>query len=186
MAKTNLPSWVKHAPQNLGCLSHGKIMAEQWHTACLINLIITLCRIWGKSGTTAKDTVLLWNYLSLMIMIHWATICSVMPTHISIIKDHFVYYTQSIATIFREKALVVNNHAFLHTPECLQAFRPAHGRWAFPFEWFNGIIQQLNTNHKIGEFKVVILSSCCFPLTMSSFEGKWKEHLWEHSTGGVI
>ena len=176
MAKTILPSWVRRAPQNLGCSSHGKIKAEQWCTTCLVNLVITLCRIWGKPGATAKDTTLLRNYLSLMITICWATMRSVTPAHISITEDHFVYYTQSTAAIFGEKALVVNNHASLHTPECLRAFGPAHGWWAFPFERFNGIIQQLNTNHKIGGFKVVILSSRCFPLTMSSFQGKWKEH----------
>lgn len=163
MVKTTLPSWVGHVPRNLSCSSHRKIKADQWRTACLVNLIITLCRIWGKPGTTAKETALLWNFLSLVITIRWATMRCITPAHISIVEDHLAYYTKSTASIFGEKALVVNNHVSLHTPECLYAFGPVHGWWAFPFERFNGIIQKLSTNHKLGEFALHIF---CFSLTV--------------------
>ncbi|KAN0074682.1 hypothetical protein V8E55_011731 [Tylopilus felleus] len=153
MAKTILPSWVGRAPRNLGCSSHGKLKADQWRTACLVNLIITLA--------TAKETALLRNFLSLVIAIRWATMRCITPVHIAIVEDHLVYYTKSTAAIFGEKVLVVNNHASLHTPECLRAFGPVQGWWAFPFERFNGIIQRLNTNDKLGQMEGTFMKTFC-------------------------
>lgn len=164
MVKMILPSWVGRAPRNLGCSSHGKLKADQWRTACLVNLVITLCRIWGKPSATAKETALLHNFLSLVIAIWWATMRCITPAHIAIVEDHLVYYTKSTAAIFGKKVLVVNNHASLHTPEYLCTFGLVQGWWAFLFERFNGIIQRLNMNDKLGELVMYIL--CCSRLTV--------------------
>ncbi|KAH8996076.1 hypothetical protein EDB86DRAFT_2829217 [Lactarius hatsudake] len=42
MSKTTLPSWIGHAPPELGNGKHGKLSADQWRTACTVNLVVTL------------------------------------------------------------------------------------------------------------------------------------------------
>jgi hypothetical protein len=59
MAKTTIPSWLKHAPANFGSTSHGKIKADQWCTVCLVNLVITLGWLWGTSSAGEKDNSIL-------------------------------------------------------------------------------------------------------------------------------
>jgi len=144
IAKTTLPSWVAQPPWNLGSRNHGKLKADQWCTACLVNLVITFCRIWGYSDASEKDQTLLQNYLSLVIAVRWATTRSTLLCHIEIIEQHMAYYIHSTLELFGPRALVFNNHMSFHIPECLHAFGPAHGWWTSPFEWFNGILQWYN------------------------------------------
>ncbi|KAL4081260.1 hypothetical protein J3A83DRAFT_4083811, partial [Scleroderma citrinum] len=66
MKRTTLPLWVACVPHNLGSPGHGKLKSDQWHMACLINLVITLCRLWGSNDAGERDMALLHNYLSLM------------------------------------------------------------------------------------------------------------------------
>ncbi|KIO04371.1 hypothetical protein M404DRAFT_143283 [Pisolithus tinctorius Marx 270] len=134
MARTTLLSWVAHAPHNLGNPCHGKLKADQWRTACLVNLVITLCRLWGSNNASERDSALLHNYLLLVTAIHWATTHSTSNQHTKIVKKYLVYYVHSTLQIFSPRAPVYNNHASLHMPECLCAFSPAHGWCAFPFE----------------------------------------------------
>ena len=42
MDKTFLPSWMARAPRRLGSPNQGHIKADQWRTACEVNLVITL------------------------------------------------------------------------------------------------------------------------------------------------
>ena len=150
MAKTSLPSWISRAPHNLGSRSHGKLKADQWLMACQVNLVITLCRLWGHSGAGEREQALLHNYLSLVIAVHWATTRSTSEQHVRLVEQHLVYYVQSTLELFGPRPLVFNNHASFHVPECLRAFGPAHGWWAFPFECYNGILQCYNTNSRVG------------------------------------
>lgn len=161
MARTTLPSWVARAPHNLGSPGHGKLKADQWRTACLINLVITLGRLWGSNGASERDMALLRNYVSLVIAVRWATTRSTSEQHAEIVEKHLVYYTRSTLQIFGPRALVYNNHASLHVPECLRAFGPTHGWWAFPFERYNGILQCFKTNTRIGEMEHTMLKAFC-------------------------
>jgi len=141
IAKTTLPSWVARLPQNLGSRNHGKLKADQWRTACLVNLVITFCRVWGCSDASEKDQALLRNYLSLVSAVRWATTRSTSLCHMEIIEQHMAYYIHTTLELFGPRALVFNNHASFHILECLRAFGPAHGWRTFPFERFNGILQ---------------------------------------------
>ncbi|KAF8586066.1 hypothetical protein K439DRAFT_1278066, partial [Ramaria rubella] len=44
--KADLPTWVGRATQ-LGEGTHGKLSADQWCTACTVDLPFTLIRLWG-------------------------------------------------------------------------------------------------------------------------------------------
>lgn len=172
MARTTLPSWVARAPHNLGSPGHGKLKADQWRTACLINLTITLCRLWGSDGASERDAALLRNYLSLVTAVRWATTRSTSDQHAEIVEKHLIYYTRSTLQIFGPRALVYNNHASLHVPECLRTFGPTHGWWAFPFERYNGILQRFKTNTRIGEMEHTMMKAFCRGSNLRAFLGK--------------
>jgi hypothetical protein len=107
----------------------------------LVNLVITLGWLWGTSSAGEKDNSILWNYLSLVITIHWATTCSTSENHAQLVDDYYTYYQKTTIKLFGENAMHTNNnHATQHLSECLHSFGPVHGWWAFPFERFNGII----------------------------------------------
>ena len=56
----------------------------------------------------------------------------------------------SIRALFPTIPLRVNHHVSLHLAEFFLRYGPAHGWWMFPFERIIGILQQVNTNFKIG------------------------------------
>ncbi|PCH34433.1 hypothetical protein WOLCODRAFT_148486 [Wolfiporia cocos MD-104 SS10] len=54
LARTKLPSWINPAPANLGTSEQGKLHADQWLTACMINFPITLIRLWGVESAMSR------------------------------------------------------------------------------------------------------------------------------------
>jgi hypothetical protein len=150
MAETTVPSWMGHPPKNLGTPSHSKLKANQWRTACTVNLVITLVRLWGQHNSSNEHQQLLTNFISLVIAVCWASRQSTSIDHIEIVQSQFDYYLRSLVRLFGKGVLIPNHHLSLHLAECLHAFGPVHGWWAFPFEQYNGIIQQKNTNNKLG------------------------------------
>jgi len=149
MSKTTLPTWISRAPRNFGCASHGKLKADQWRTACMINLVITFCRLWGKPGASRRETEILQNFLSLIIAVCFAMMRLTSEERIVIVKEYFKFYMRSVISIFGKVCLVPNNHLLLHIAECLWRFGPAHGWWAFLFERYNGIIKHYKTNRQL-------------------------------------
>ncbi|KIK22681.1 hypothetical protein PISMIDRAFT_11400 [Pisolithus microcarpus 441] len=172
MERTILPSSVARAPHNLGSAGHGKLIADQWWTACSINLTITLCRLWGSDSASERDVALLRNYLSLVTAVCWATTHSTSDQHAEIVEKHLIYYIRSTLQIFGPRALVYNNHASLHVPECLRAFGPTHGWWAFPFERYNGVLQSFKTNTRIGEMEHTMMRAFCWGSNLRALLGK--------------
>lgn len=150
MKMTTMPSWINRAPKNLGTSSHGKLSADHWRTACTINLVITLIRLWGKDSSTDEEKDLLNNFIDVVTVIRWATARCTSEKHVSIVEVHIRRYLDGLVRLFSSAALLPNHHFLLHLPECIRAFGPVHGFWSYPFERFNGIIQRYNTNNKRG------------------------------------
>lgn len=147
MARTIKPSWLSPAPQNLGSASHGKLSAAQWRTVCMVHLTITLTRLWFHDEVKRQY---LDNFISLVIAVRWATMKVASERQISIVEDHFETYFRSMVKLFGTESAVPNHHMSLHLAQCIRTFGPVRGWWAFPFERYNGLLQQQNTNHKPG------------------------------------
>ncbi|TFK58919.1 hypothetical protein BDN72DRAFT_781429 [Pluteus cervinus] len=158
MEKTIKPSWLASAPRTLGDPGHGKLSADQWRTVCTINMVITLIRIWTPGSNHHQY---LENFLHLITAIRWATMRTSSTKQVTLIKDHFKRYCETTVELFGENALVPNTHMSLHLAECIEAFGPVHGWWAFPFERYNGIIQRQNSNNKVGELEVTFTQTFC-------------------------
>ena len=44
----SLPSWIGRVPSQIGHAKVGKLSADQYRTACTVNLVITLVHLWTK------------------------------------------------------------------------------------------------------------------------------------------
>ena len=152
--KTVLPSWIERPPKNFGSASHGKLKADQWRTVCTINLTITLVRLWGVTGATERDRLLLDNFIHLVTAVDLATRRSMDEERAKAFDHHMLLYLQGLREIFSHH-LVPNHHLSLHLVACLLLFGPVHGWWAYPFERFNGLLGSLNINNLPGMYCMI-------------------------------
>ncbi|KAI5987311.1 hypothetical protein F5J12DRAFT_728555 [Pisolithus orientalis] len=161
MATTTLPSWMTRPPCNLGSPGHGELRADQWRSACLVHLVITLVCLWGHFHVGSQEKSMLDNYIALVIAVWWATRRSTSDDHVEIVNSYLHYYLTSLVKLYTTEALQPSHHLSLHLSQCIQLFGPVHGWWSFPFEHFNGIIQQYHTNNKIGELELTFMKAFC-------------------------
>ncbi|TFK92434.1 hypothetical protein K466DRAFT_480540 [Polyporus arcularius HHB13444] len=153
---TVVPSWMQRAPKNFGSPSHGKLKADQWRTGCLVNLPITLVRLWGGPNATERQRSLLNNFLDLVRAVDLATRRTMDETRAEKFDNYMLQYLTGLTETFKHP-LVPNHHLSLHLRECLELFGPVHAWWAFPFERFNGILQHLNTNSRTNDMPLTFM-----------------------------
>ncbi len=146
---THLPSWLERPPANFGSLKHGKLKADQWRTVCTVNLVVTLVRLWSSS-VSEHDKDLLDNFLHLVAAVDLASRRTMSEARAAAYDEHMYKYLCGLKELF-DHEFVPNHHLSLHLYSCLMLFGPVHGWWAFPFERFNGLLGNINTNHKSGE-----------------------------------
>ncbi|KAI0324601.1 hypothetical protein GY45DRAFT_1262514 [Cubamyces sp. BRFM 1775] len=157
IAAVVLPSWMERPPRNFGSPSHGKLKADQWRTVCTVNLVITLCRLWGSPESSERERLLLDNFIHLVCAVDLATRRFTDPRRIERCDDHMRQYLASLRSLFAHN-LVPNHHLSLHLRDCLLLFGPVHAWWAFPFERYNGLLQQLNVNNKTRDMPLTFMS----------------------------
>jgi hypothetical protein len=150
IARTSFPSWLVRPPRNFGSASHGKLKADQWRSVCTVSLIITLVRIWGSATASELQRKLLRNFTDLVIAVEIATKRSTSSHHVDIYRVHLTRYLHSLLELFPDHKLQTNHHLSMHLDECLADFGPVHGWWSFPFERYNGVMRDINTNNKPG------------------------------------
>ncbi|RDX45606.1 hypothetical protein OH76DRAFT_1357452 [Lentinus brumalis] len=145
ISATYFPSWMERPPRNFGSPSHGKLKADQWRTVCTVSLVITLCRVWGAPGALDKHRLLLENFVCLVCAVDLATRRTMDPKRIRKFDSYMLRYLTTLRELFGHR-LVPNHHMSLHLWECLSLFGPVHAWWVFPFERYNGLLANLNTN----------------------------------------
>jgi hypothetical protein len=114
-------------------------------------MLITLGRIWGKANASLQDQIWLTNYLHLVSLVRIAYSYSITQEDIHAFHRHSVSYLEGLRS-YHPFSIKPSHHFLLHLPDIMECFGPIRGWWAFPFERFNGQIQHLSTNHKIGVF----------------------------------
>jgi hypothetical protein len=147
IGRIKIPSWMKRPPRNFGQASHGKLTADQWRTLCTVVLVVTLIPLWQSPSV---QPVLNNNYLDLVTAIRWATMRATSEKHIQILEAHLTRYLETTVSLYSKSVICPNHHLSLHLPECIRNFGPVHGWWSFPFERYNGILQRINNNGKLG------------------------------------
>ncbi|KAI9445610.1 hypothetical protein F5148DRAFT_1278254 [Russula earlei] len=123
MPKTTLPSWIGRAPPKLGDGRHGKLSVDQWRTACTINLVVTLGRLWGSKPPNDCHYQMLVNFTDLTT-----------PDRIVLFQQHMHRYLQTMKELYVYSNLTPNHHLALHLPKLLENFGPPHAWVCFVFE----------------------------------------------------
>ncbi|KAI1782174.1 hypothetical protein LXA43DRAFT_906544 [Ganoderma leucocontextum] len=160
-----LPSWIERPPSNFGNAGHGKLKADVWRTVCSIPMILALVRLWGMPGASDEEQAVLENFVHLVVAVDLASRRSMSPSRAAAFDKHMLKYVQGLRDLWNHR-LVPNHHLSLHLRTCLELFGPVQGWWAYPFERFNGLLQQTRTNNKPGEhlsFKAIPTESHVIP-----------------------
>ncbi|KIM32543.1 hypothetical protein M408DRAFT_19943 [Serendipita vermifera MAFF 305830] len=150
--KTEFPGELENdrPPKYLGSKQHGRLKASQWRTVCCFTMLITLGRLWGHPNSSTNDKMWLKNYIHLAVLVRIAYSHSIDAGDIEAFKHHSIRYFEGLRA-YHPSSIKPCHHFLLHIPEMMERFGPIRGWWAFPFERFNGQIQHLSTNHKVGE-----------------------------------
>ncbi|KAI9061491.1 hypothetical protein FKP32DRAFT_1575884 [Trametes sanguinea] len=154
-----LPSWINPVPRGFGTVEHGKLSADQWHTACTVLLPVALISLWGAEAGRKHD--MLNNFMDLVTAVVFAGMWHLSPEHIDIFEAHMLRYLTQLKELYKEASIVPNHHYSLHLPDYMRFFGPVHGWRAFVFERFNYMLQRLNTNLTFGEMENTFMKSSC-------------------------
>jgi hypothetical protein len=136
-------------PKHLGSKQHGRLKASQWRTSCCFTMLITLGRLWGRQGAGRMENMWLTNFIHLVALVRIAYSYSITAADIQAFRHHSISYLEGLRS-YHPFSIKPCHHFLLHMPEMMERFGPMRGWWAFPFERFNGQIQHLSTNHKVG------------------------------------
>lgn len=153
---TVIPSWINPLPQQLGTANYGTLSADQWRWLTTLILPITLIRLWGDLDRETRYFRMLENFLWLVCVLDLATRRSTNSERRAAIFEAALNYLDGLKSLFPQIAFTVNLHLMCHLPKLLYLWGPPHAWWCFPYERFNGILQQIPTNSHFGEWDVGI------------------------------
>jgi hypothetical protein len=150
MALLGLPSWSPAAPAHPGEKCWGKFGADQWQTFCMVNLPITLIRLWGSKPKDSREHCMLVNFLHLISAVKLAAMRKMSKERITQYKAHMHKYLTSLLNHYPNMSITPYQHLSLHFGPLLQCFGPTHAWHCFAFEHYNYLMQQILTNSKPG------------------------------------
>jgi hypothetical protein len=154
MSKTTLPSWVGRAPPRLGDGRHGKLSADQWRTACTVNLVVTLVRLWGPKSPNDRQYRMLVNFMDLVTACKLAMMRRTTPDHIELFQQHMHQYLETMKELYVYSGLTPNHHLSLHLPKLFENFGPPHAWNCFIFERCLRWLKFIKTSNKFGRLSV--------------------------------
>ncbi|KAH9027128.1 hypothetical protein EDB84DRAFT_1272817, partial [Lactarius hengduanensis] len=161
MSKTTLPSWIGRAPPELGNGKHGKLSADQWRTACTVNLVVTLVRLWGLKSPSERQHRMLVNFMDLVTACKLAMMRKSTPTRIKQFQEHMHRYLETTKELYVNSALTPNHHLSLHLPRLFENFGPPHAWVCFVFERCVRWLKFIKTSNKFGKFPLTMLTRFC-------------------------
>lgn len=149
MAVTELPSWVSRAPTGVGTATRGKLTADQWRTLCTVHMPITLIRLWGTSQDRKRR--MLDNYMDLIAAIQIGGMLQTSEEYIQLYEEYIMRYLRTMKVLYLEASIKPNHHLAVHLIMFLRQFGPVHSWRAYAFERFNHMLQNIDTNRRIGK-----------------------------------
>ena len=151
LAATTLPSWIGRIPTNLGSASHGTLSADEWRTACTVHLVTSTVRLWGVSSSSDRERAVLDNFMHLAYATKLAHMRVQNVSRIEEYQRSMKIYLEGVVRLYPDQSLKPSHHLSLHFPRFLRLYGPVHSWRCFPFERYNYLLQQINTNGKFGE-----------------------------------
>ncbi len=157
ISETTRPVWNSGPPANLGERGHSKLKADQWRSALEFDIPVSLVWLYSQAarrphaGRAAHLQKLAQSSMLLAIAIRLATSHHTSRQRADAYTQTMHAYLQTLLELSPAGRLLPNHHNALHIAKYLILFGPMHGWWMFPFERLIGILQQLNTNSKLGQ-----------------------------------
>ena len=158
LGETIRQTWHTQPPKNLGDPGHGKLKADQWQSLMEFDIPVSLAQMWVLSkkkrsqdeGSHKHKMFTCTMFLACAIC--WVTSHKTSSLHVER-YTHFMYeYLKTLLELLPDLKLRPNHHNAFHLGEFLLLFGPIHGWWAYAFERVVGVLQNFNTNYKIGAY----------------------------------
>ncbi|KAI0069601.1 hypothetical protein K474DRAFT_1610234 [Panus rudis PR-1116 ss-1] len=167
-----VPSWLGRLPPRIGSPQHGKVSADQYRSLCTIYLVTTLIRLWAKSDN-ASDKDILENYMHLVAAINLANLRTLTDECIAQYHSHMRRYLLGVRQLYPWTNITPSQHLSLHLTDILKRFGPVHAWRCFPFERYNGMLQDINVNFRFGERQLekTILQRFCMGQNIRALAG---------------
>jgi len=126
----------------------------------LMKLWSEAVKLWSEAKSTGSDNIndkinerrskTLDSTMLLATALHWATSYCTSAKHAAEYTTNMQAYLTTLRDLFPHTDLRTSHHNALFIGEMLLRFGPIHGWWMFPFERIIGLLQQVNTNSKMG------------------------------------
>ena len=150
MTRTTLPSWCTPAPLCIGDKGQGKISANRWRVFCTVHLIVTLCCVWGSSPLDSHKNKLLDNFYDLIVATKIAAGRSITVACAKEFQDIMLRYLSRLNELFPMHRFIPYHHISIHLMELLSHFGPTTMWHCWVFEWYNHMLQNIETNGRFG------------------------------------
>lgn len=179
ISHTTRPSYSSGPPSNVGTKARGKLKADHWKALIEFELPVSIMKRWSSPSARSHPdydarAALVCCTMLLACSIRQATAHSTSLERKDKYTQYMHAYLAKLLHICPGIRLRPNHHNALHLGDFLLRFGPIQGWWMFPFERVIGVLQQTNTNSKLG-------SSFCIRRTsrkLIPFQVNWNVQCW--------
>ncbi|KAG9017600.1 hypothetical protein FRB90_000593 [Tulasnella sp. 427] len=158
---TILPTGYQKAPEHMGSKGHGKLSADEYRTAVLIHMVISLPRLWKLETSEVRYHKMLDHFLHLAVAVSLATSHEMDEDRITKYQAHMKEYLGELRNLFPTETLVQSHHLALHMPYFLNMLGPVPPWNALGPERYNGMLQKIPTNNRFGYMEKTMMLSFC-------------------------
>ncbi len=148
--RMELPTGITPAPANIGVAKAGKLTADQWRSACTINLVVTLITTMGHEGSRESLLSYAFEFYGSGNRHKIAHKRSQTPQTRNQYTFYMRRYLSRMLTLYPSVTFTPNQHLSLHFEEHLERFGPTHASRCFVFEQRKSCLQKFPKNMKHG------------------------------------
>ena len=147
-----LPTWIQRPPVNLGEPSHGKLKAREYLTlfTCIFPLIIP--EFWYIVAATDFHRQHFQCFYNLVAATNIIAAFKTSNADADAHTQHYIQYRSAIQTLFPYRPSKPNHHYAMHNGSLLKYWGPLASLSEFSGERINGMLQNINTNHRLHMF----------------------------------
>ncbi|EFP76316.2 uncharacterized protein PGTG_02757 [Puccinia graminis f. sp. tritici CRL 75-36-700-3] len=160
-----LPTVVGCIPSQLGKAKCGKLKASQWYVLFVYVIPLIVADIFvtdiDKINAKSNQALIVDNIACLIQCTHIVNSRHVKEVHGKRFEDSYQKYNETSKKIFENLAVHPNHHYALHIPKQLKLWGTLGGVAEFTGERMIGKLQNIETNHRMGELEGTMMKRIC-------------------------
>ena len=145
-----LPTWIQRPPINLGEPGHGKLKAREFLTLFTSIFPLIIPEFWYITSATNFHHEHFNCFYHLVAATNIIAAFKTSNADADAYTQHFVQYRTAIQRLFPYHPSKPNHHCAMHNGPLLKYWGPLACFSEFPGERMNGMLQKVNTNHRLG------------------------------------